>query len=291
MRHSQIGTIMLESSNDIVSSIIQLGFILALTVYALNVFMSAWFMQRLLPSPLLLKKLEKRYKLYLLKYFPFYNALSEKQKKTFEKRVQKFIDLKQFIPRGGIKVVTPEMKAMIAGSAIQLSFGYPNVYFRHFRKILIYPDNYYSTITRQYHKGEVNVRGLIVLSWKDFHSGFTNSTDGVNLGLHEMAHALRLINIVENNEFNFYEKRIMMEFDKEARLEMDKIRNSIHGPSIFRAYSITNHEEFFAVAVELFFERACIFKEYYPRLYELLVDIFKIDPESICKKSQYSKIA
>jgi MtfA peptidase len=183
------------------------------------------------------------------------------------------------------------MKAMVAGSAIQLSFGYPSVYFRHFRKILIYPDNYYSTITRQYHKGEVNVRGLIVLSWKDFHAGFTNPTDGVNLGLHEMAHALRLINIVENNEFNFYEKRIMLQFDTEARIEMDKIRNSIQGPSIFRDYSITNHEEFFAVAVELFFERACIFKEYNPRLYRLLVDIFKVDPESICKKTQYSKIA
>jgi Mlc titration factor MtfA (ptsG expression regulator) len=59
--------------------------------------MSAWFIQRLLPSPLLLKRLEKRYKLYLLKYFPFYIALSEKQKKLIEERVQKFIDLKQFI--------------------------------------------------------------------------------------------------------------------------------------------------------------------------------------------------
>jgi MtfA peptidase len=279
---------MLESGEDI---IIWFGFIIALIVYAIKVFMSTWFMQRLFPNPILLKGLEKGYKLYLLKYFPFYNALGEKQKKTFEKRVQKFIDLKQFIPRGGIKVVTPEMKAMVAGSAIQLSFGYPNVYFRHFRKILIYPDDYYSTITRQYHKGEVNVRGLIVLSWKDFHSGFTNPTDGVNLGLHEMAHALRLINIVENNEFNFYEKKVMMQFDKEARVEMDKIRNSTQGPSIFRDYSITNHEEFFAVAVELFFERACIFKEYNPRLYRLLVDIFKVDPESICKKTQYSKIA
>ena len=265
--------------------------LLGLIVYTLSVFMNSWFISRILPRSFLLRKLEKKYKIYLLKYFPFYKALTEKQKVTFEKRVQKFIDLKQFIPRGGIKEVTPEMKAMIAGSAIQLTFGYPNVYFRHFKRILIYPDNYYSTITRKYHKGEVNVRGLIVLSWKEFHAGFLNPSDGINLGLHEMAHALRLINIVANKEFNFYDKKIMKRFDKEAKIEMDRIRNSMQGPSVFRDYSITNHEEFFAVAVELFFERACIFKEYNPKLYKLLVIIFKVDPESICKGIQYRKTA
>jgi hypothetical protein len=71
---------LLESDKDIVSGIIWLGSILALIVYAVNVFMSAWFIQRLLPGPFLLKRLEKRYKPYLLKYFPFYIALSEKQK-------------------------------------------------------------------------------------------------------------------------------------------------------------------------------------------------------------------
>ena len=90
------------------------------------------------------------------------------------------------------------MKALIAGSAIQLTFGYPDVDFGHFWRILIYPDNYYSTITHRYHKGEVNIKGIIVLSWKSFKEGFADSTDGRNLGFHEMAHALRLINIVEN---------------------------------------------------------------------------------------------
>ncbi|MBK7711171.1 MAG: hypothetical protein IPJ37_09645 [Bacteroidales bacterium] len=34
--------------------------------------------------------------------------------------------------------------------------------------------------------------------------GFSNQTDGLNsLGLHEMDHALRLINIVENEEYDF----------------------------------------------------------------------------------------
>lgn len=254
--------------------------------------MSSWFMQKILPRPLIFHRgLEKKYKIYLLKNFPFYNALSVRQKITFEKRVQKFIDLKKFIPRGSIKDVSPEMKVMIAGSAIQLTFGYPNVYFRHFKRILIYPDNYYSTITRQYHKGEVNVRGLIVLSWKDFHAGFANPSDGINLGLHEMAHALRLINIVENDEFDFYEKKTMLQFDKEAQKEIDKIKDSILAPSTFRDYSLTNKEEFFAVAVELFFEKPRHLKEYHPVIYSLLAKILKTDPESIYKATHYRKTA
>lgn len=272
---------------EFISIVLAIG----LTVYIKFISSTTPFFNRLIPGYLFLRRIDKQYKAYLLKYFPFYNALNDKKKVIFEKRVQKFIDLKQFISRGGIKEVTPEMKAMIAGSAIQLTFGYPNVYFRHFKRILIYPDNYYSTITRKYHKGEVNVRGIIVLSWKEFYAGFYNPSDGVNLGLHEMAHALRLINIIANKEYNFYDKRIMKRFDTEAKIEMEKIRNSIQGSSIFRDYSITNNEEFFAVAIELFFEKACTFKEYNPKLYKLLVIILKVDPESICKATQYRKIA
>jgi len=155
----------------------------AIVVYANYLVAANPLIRRYIPSFLFLRRIEKKYKQSLVKYSSFYNYLSEKDKISFEKRVQKFIDLKQFTPRAGIKEVTPEMKAMIAATAIQLTFGYPNVYFKHFKRILIYPDNYYSTITRAYHKGEVNIRGIIVLSWKSFHDGFINPTDGINLDL------------------------------------------------------------------------------------------------------------
>ena len=86
-----------------------------------------------------------------------------------------------------------EMKTLIAASAIQITFGLPSVYFKRFYQILIYRDDYYSTITHHHHKGEVNTRGFIVLSWKNPVMGYINNTDGRNLKLHEMAHALRLL--------------------------------------------------------------------------------------------------
>lgn len=249
----------------------------ALIVYSRIRFSNSAFIKRNLKKYLFLRNLEKRYKPYLSQYFSFYNSLSEKNKLVFERRVQKFIDLKQFIPRGGIKEISAEMKAMIAGCAVQLTFGYPSVYFRHFWRILVYPDNYYSTITRKYHKGEVNQRGLIVISWKSFKEGFSFPADGINLGFHEMAHALRLLNIVENEEYNFYDRKIMDEFDREANNETIKILNSPNGVSLFRNYGGTNNNEFFSVAVECFFERPDEFKRYNPKLFSHISQILKID--------------
>ena len=140
----------------------------------------------------------------LAKYFPYYQQLPLPQKKVFMKRVMQFIQQKQFIARG-FNLVTLEMKAMIAASAVQLTFGLPQVSLTHFKRILIYADDYYSTITRRYHRGEVNPRlQAIVLSWQSFVEGYADVTSGQNVGLHEMAHALELENLIENEEYQFF---------------------------------------------------------------------------------------
>jgi Mlc titration factor MtfA (ptsG expression regulator) len=228
-----------------------------------------------------LRNLDPVYRYHIQTWFRFYNALDNKGKQLFERRVQRFIDMKQFIARGGTAEVTNEMKAMIAGCAVQITYGYPSVYFSHFWRILVYPGNYYSAISRRYHKGDVNPGGIIALSWRSFMEGFEKSNDGRNLGLHEMAHALRLINIVNNDEYNFYDRETMRKFDECAEGEIEKIRNSSNGETFFRDYGATNKEEFFAVAVESFFERAQEFKDYNPELYSLLCSILRIDTVSV----------
>jgi MtfA peptidase len=228
-------------------------------------------------NKMFLPRLQRVYKPYLKQFFPFYNRLNDKDQLLFENRVQKFINLKEFIPRGGLAKVTPMMKVFIAGSAIQLTFGYPSIYFRHFRRILIYPDDYYSRITQRYHKGEVNRGGIIVVSWSNLRQGFEDHTDGKHLGLHEMAHALRLINVISNNEYGLYNRKVMKEFDAEAHKEMEKIAAG-NGSSIFRSYGAVHIEEFFAVAVEMFFEMPEQFRNYNELLYNLMAKVLKIDP-------------
>lgn len=172
--------------------------------------------------------------------------------------------------------MTMEMKVLIAASAIQLTFGFPRVHLSYFHNILVYPDAYYSTINNRYHKGEVNPRlKAIVLSWKAFVEGYLQP-DGRNLGLHEMAHALRLENRIMNEEYNFLDKRLLNEWEIRASNTMVEIREGRE--TFFRAYGAHDHEEFFAVAVENFFERSQDFLKQHPLTYRTLANLLKQDP-------------
>ena len=227
------------------------------------------------PEAFAFTKIEDRYRIPLEKYFKYYHKLNPPDKKLFEKRVQKFINLKTFIPRGMAKV-TDEMKALIAGSAIQLMMGFPKIYFRHFRRILVYPDNYYSKISMRYHQGEVNIGGLLILSWKNFVEGYIDQKDGRNLGLHEMAHALRLENAIRNEEYGFLDDEVLKTWTDLCYREIHRMEDG--GSNFFRSYAATNSQEFFAVAVENFFERSQEFLDWHPEMYKTLAQMLNQDP-------------
>lgn len=215
------------------------------------------------------------YKDILQKYFRYYQLLSPGNKGKFERKVCNFLYSKRFIPRN-INEVTIEAKVLIAASAVQLTFGLPDIYLRHFDKILVYPNEYYSSITKQYHKGEVNPRfGIIVLSWKNFVEGYIQSDDSTNLGLHEMAHALRLDNIIHHEEYKFFDDDLVRRFDEYAQTIC---RNPEHYGNFFRPYACTNEHEFFSVAIENFFERSELFKKQMPELYAILTRLLGQDP-------------
>jgi len=219
--------------------------------------------------------LSAKHKDFLLGNFRFYQKLPPKSKQIFERRVALFIGSKKFIPRKMIKV-TWEMKVLISASAIQLTFGYPKVNLSFFRNILIFPDTFYSNANKQHHKGEVNPKAkAIVLSWRHFVEGYL-TPDGRNLGLHEMAHALRLENKVMNQEYNFLDRAVLIEWEEHAKRTMQEINAGQE--TFFRKYGGANNEEFFAVAVENFFERSVEFKEKHPLTYNTLCKLLRQDP-------------
>ncbi|MFZ6009902.1 MAG: zinc-dependent peptidase [Bacteroidota bacterium] len=225
---------------------------------------------------LFFRRLKPVYKNFLEQNFTYYKKLAGNDKLLFERRVQKFISMKEFVARGELAQVTPEMKVSIAATAIQITFGLPSIYFAHFWKILIYPDDYYSNITKHYHRGEVNTRGYIVLSWKNFLHGYIHENDGRNLGLHEMAHALKLSDSIKNEDYNFWDTMTLHKFTEHSRREMQKMA---HGEGLFfRAYATTNDHEFFAVAVENFFERPGEFQRYNATLFDLLCELLQQNP-------------
>jgi MtfA peptidase len=216
------------------------------------------------------------YKDILQKYFGYYQRLTPADKNKFAQKVARFIYGKRFVPRG-VDEVTIEARVLIAASAVQLTFGLPDIYLAHFRRILVYRDDYYSSITKRYHKGEVNpMFGIIVLSWQSFIDGYIYPTDSRNLGLHEMAHALRLENVIRNEEYHFFDEDLLAVLD---RFAVDYCGGMItRGEDFFREYACTNVHEFFAVAVENFFERSADFKREFPDLYNVLVRLLNQDP-------------
>ena len=221
------------------------------------------------------RPLALRYQQPIEQYNSYYNLLPEKSKAIFLKKVKAFIRSKTFVPRQ-MPRVTDEMVAMIASAAVQLTFGLPKISLAHFNKILVYPDEYYSVINRQYHKGEVNPRHkAIVVSWKAFVAGHADPHDGINLGLHEMAHALKLENVIKNDEHGFFSREDFERWQLLARAEIAKIREG--DESIFRAYAGTNEDEFFATGMELYFEKPQALHEYNPELYRTLSNLLRQD--------------
>lgn len=223
------------------------------------------------------RPLYNKYKVILENYCAYYKLLSPKDRIEFERRLKHFMYSKRFIPRNGIERITDEMRVLISASAIQLTFGLPEIYFANFDKILVYPDQYYSHINKQYHLGEVNPRaGIIVLSWKAFVHGYGDLRDSYNVGIHEMAHAIHFENRIKNEEYDFLNHEALRSLEKITVRETMQIK--MGNPHLLRSYAGTNHYEFFAVSLEYFFEQPDQMHLQLPDLYKTLKLLLNQDP-------------
>ena len=221
------------------------------------------------------KPLSAYQKSCLRKHSRYFQKLLPGQQRDFERRVAQFIASKTFIPRN-FEEVTDEMKVLIAAAAVQLTFGLQRVGMKHFQYIVVYPKEYYSPDGENFHKGEVNPkRKAIVLSWRYFVESMAKD-DGRNLGLHEMAHALELENMIRNGEQDFFDRDVLQKWSWEVAREIRRMREG--AASFFRDYAATNHHEFFASAVEVFFEQPASLYDYNRRLYGLLCVLLNQNP-------------
>lgn len=220
------------------------------------------------------RKNKDAYYMLLIQKVPYFGKLTQEQQTVFYRRIRKFISNKAFVPVE-MPEVNPEDKVLIAAAAIQLTFGLDVFILTRFHTIYVYPDVYHNPTTKHKHKGEVNMHGTIKLSLKDFHHGNKIVHDGVNLGLHEMAHALRVEQFLEQDSDDFFNSY----FSKIAGAMREEISN-IENEEFIREYGKSNVHEFFAVCVENFFERPTKFKVLMPELYAHFVLLLNQDPEA-----------
>lgn len=205
----------------------------------------------------------------------YYGRLDPQGRKRFERRVKELLYEKEWVGRR--IAVTWEMKVRIAAALAQLTFGYRNLLLLHFRRIVVHPDAYSNPRTGRRHIGEAAPgQKTLVFSWKHFVEGFSTPDDALNVGLHEAAHALWFENVIPSGEFGFLPAGPLARWRQLAREEMARIKAG--RSRLFRAYAATNEAEFFAVAVEYFFEQPEEFREHMPEVQACLAQLLRQVP-------------
>lgn len=210
----------------------------------------------------------------LEKNLRYFRNLSPIAKQNFAERTHELHQNLEFVGKEGL-VVTEEMEFTICATAVQLSFGLEPFHFSGFEKIYIYPEPFYVSQLQAELRGAVSPQGTIHLSWRNYEEGYFTDDDGINLGLHEMAHAL-MVSIMDFEEFDGqYRYRIDEWFSFTAGILSEQ---PVEYLKFFRKYAFTNKSEFLAVAVEQFFERPIQFKSALPELYSRMTTLLDQDP-------------
>lgn len=199
---------------------------------------------------------------------PFYNNLSVNNKEIFRKRVQHFLLNKTFTSDSSIEV-TEEMKVMIAATSVQILFGVEAYYLSHFINIhLRYGEEQEIRYLRQTKN--------IVIKWNAFDKGYHSLEDGYNPGLKVMAMALSLEHQLNHHSKNMFNRHTLATFDKVYKIQAQKY--ILSGKSIYKDYKEVDRSEYFAVAVEYFFERPSHFYANQPEMYLALSKLLRQDP-------------
>ncbi|HEX6193051.1 MAG TPA: zinc-dependent peptidase, partial [Chitinophagaceae bacterium] len=206
------------------------------------------------------------------RYIPYFQLLSDAEKLRFVARTWHFRQSKSF------HFLNMEEQAdipiLLSAAAVQITFGLTRYKLPFFKKIYVMPDAYLYQEKAPPYIGHVSSKGIFI-SWKHFLQGYADSTDNVNVAIHEMAHALSYDNFVDVTGVDW---EFRQDFAKFPTLFGPAIADLIVNKRCYlRPYAYTNLQEFWAVSVEAFFENPIGLKDNMPRLYAVIVEILNQD--------------
>lgn len=229
---------------------------------------------------------------WLARNFPVYTHLPEEDRRELQGHTHVLLAEKRFEGCGGLEL-TDEMRVTIAAQAALLLLHRDTDYYPRLHSILVYPTEYTvemeevdaAGIVTEFaddRTGETWEQGSLVLSWDDTLVGGRDLEDSYNVVLHEFTHQLDL----ENGEIDGAPRLGRKEnHDRWARVfgeaynrfckDVDRDRDTLLDP-----YGADDPGEFFAVAVESFFETPREFQKTYPEVYRELSAYFRQNPAS-----------
>ena len=216
---------------------------------------------------------------WLEQHIPFYRTLSGSARSRFERDVQFFVDEHAFEGVNGVEV-TDALRLSVGAGAALLLHGRPDWELEGAQSFLFYPDrfdeNYYGGDHADF-DGMAHEQGPILLSAKAVKESWTTPEDGSNVVLHELAHLFDFKNTGADGIPSLMDPRSEEAWSALVRREMKRIRRR---ESMLRPYAATAPSEFFAVAVEVFFEQPQAMHEKHPELFEALTAFFNLDPRA-----------
>lgn len=208
----------------------------------------------------------------LHKYFTYYRNLDKHLQFRFFDRILKFMYSKNFLIYSNEPF--KEMPVLISAAAVQISFGLDDFELPHYNYIKVHKEEYFATNSLRVLAGNVEGKS-ITLAWNHLLKGYYDYTDGNNVGLHEMAHALYYQEIIVDED---YEEGFVNHFNNLMKDGEYILQLKICPHQLYSSYAFTNLQEFWAVSVELFFERALELQNAYPNIFLHLQNILKQNP-------------
>ena len=204
-----------------------------------------------------------------------YRRLPMTHRRRFREQVQVFLAEKSIT---GVEMeVRDETRLLVAASAISLSVGWPEYSWDQLTEVLLYPTDF----DRDYNfggnelAGQAHPWGIVIISVPALDRSFEATRDGYHVGFHEFAHLLDLARAQFDgipSDLDAASTRSWLEI---VRREEDRLRN---GASVLDAYGLANPVEFFATAVEAFFQIPVEMADRHEELYAFLATYFGQDP-------------
>jgi len=219
---------------------------------------------------------------------PLTQMLPSELRGKLEGKIHIFLHQIEFIGCDGLEI-TEEMQLSIAAQACLLVVN-NDTWYKFLRTVLVYPgafksrerkhDGYVVTERETVRLGESWSRGPVILSWTHTEQGALNYKDGRNVVLHEFAHQLDDLSghtdgapiLNKGQSFADWARVFTDAYDIHVR------RIEKGHKTLLDAYGAEGPEEFFAVAVEVFFEKPAALRNEEPAIYEQLAELFRLEP-------------
>lgn len=220
---------------------------------------------------------------------PLTGRLPAALKARHEGIVQVLLAEKRFEGAGGLEV-TEDMRLAIAGQAALLQLRAGADYFPGLQSIVVYPEAFTVAHEQPDEYGLVHLEedelsgeswqsGTVVLAWQDVHHE-SKHRDGYNVVLHEFAHQLDDQTGEADGTPVLRDRALAARWQAafQAAFEEHARRLKRRREVLFDENAAESPAEFFATAVELFFEFPGDLKREYGTVYEALAAWLELDP-------------